>query len=273
MLHRFLVCLLLAACGGETSEAPVRTPYRPGETTVVGELKGGETFDQGECSDAQCGDVDKECGSGAAADVVLDEDGNVVDVLCYRRDVEVEVVASDVTGTVTAGNDTVVVLDGADDGVDIDGDVEVQGNNAVIWGDGPETSIISGTVDVEKNNAIVRGVRIQSDVTIEKNNTSLAFCVIEGDLVITGNNTTVAECVVFGSVRITGLNTVLVQNDFAGTNTVLGHNLTCNGNHEFDDENGNLRFDEGERTGDVRCAESDEPPDPQTDVPTGDGGT
>jgi hypothetical protein len=225
-----------------------------------------------ECSDDQCGTVSRECGEGAAADVVLDENGSVVDVLCYRRDVAVQVVPTDTSGTVTAGNDTVLVLDAEDDGVDVDGDIEIQGNNAVIWGDGPDTSVISGTVDVEKNNAIIRGVRIQHDVTIEKNNTSLAFCVIEGDLIITGNNTTVAECAVFGQVRITGLNTVLVENDFAGTSRVSGYNLTCNGNRSFDDDNGDYRVSDDERGGEVGCGDADGPADPQTDVQSLDAG-
>lgn len=267
-----LCALVLSACGGATSESPSGTPYRAGETTVIGEQAGGEEIPPGECSDAQCGAVARECGDGSAGDVVLDENGDVADVLCYRTDVQVDVVPEDTTGTVTAGNDSVLVLDGVDDGVDVAGDVNVKGNNAVVWGDGPDTSVIAGTVDVEKNNAIVRGVRIQQDVTIEKNNTSLAFCVIEGDLTITGNNTTVAECAVFGRVRVTGLNTVLVDDDFADTDEVLGYNLTCNGNHGFSDDNGNLRVDDGERTGEVTCGNASGPPDPQTDVDAGDAG-
>lgn len=251
-------------CGAETTEAPTSTPYRAGEATVIGQEPGGETVEIGEC--ANCGEVERECGNGAAADVILDASGNVVDVLCYRRDVEIDIVSPDTTGSVEAGNNTVLVLDGEDDGVDVDGDVVISGNNAVVWGDGPDTSVISGTVDIEKNNAIVRGVRIQEDVTIEKNNTSLAFCVIEGDLVITGNNTTVAECTVFGQVRITGLNTVLVENDFAATDEVAGYNLVCNGNRHFDDENENLLVEETELGGEVSCVDAEGPPDPQTDV-------
>lgn len=266
------VLSFVGACGGATTESPSPTPYRSGEATIVGAQKGGEALAPGECSDAQCDAVARECGADSAADLVLDENGDVVDVLCYRTDVQVDLIATDTDDGVVVGNDTVLVLDGDDDGVDVAGDIEIQGNNAVIWGDGPETSVISGTVDIEKNNAIVRGVRIQEDVTIEKNNTSLAFCVIEGDLIITGNNTTVAECVVLGAVRITGLNTVLVQNDFAGVSQVLGYNLTCNGNRSFDDENGNLRLDAGESTGEISCDQGEGPPDPQTDVDRADAG-
>jgi hypothetical protein len=252
------------ACGADTEDNNVRTPYRSGEANLIGAEPGGETTNVDDCGD--CGDVERECGKAAAADVVLDEDGNVVDVLCYKPDVDVELVPTDVTGTVNAGNDTVLVLDDEDDGVDVEGDVVIEGNNAVVWGDGPDTSIIAGTVDVEKNNAIIRGVRIQEDVTIEKNNTSLAFCVIEGDLIITGNNTTVAECTVFGEVRITGLNTILVGNEFEGTDEVGGYNLTCNDNVRFDDTNEDLALDDAELGGVVVCVDAEGPPDPQTDV-------
>lgn len=252
------------ACGADTEDDSVRTPYRAGEATLIGEDPGGKMVSVDDCK--SCGSVERECGKRAAADVIVDADGNVVDVLCYRADVEVQVVPTDVADTVHADNETVLVLDDEDDGVDVEGDVIIEGNNAVVWGNGPDTSVIAGTVDVEKNDAIIRGVRIQRDVTIEKNNTSLAFCVIEGDLIITGNNTTVAECTVFGEVRISGLNTVFVGNELAGVDELAGYHLTCNDNRRFDDADGDLALDEGELGGEVTCVEADGPPDPQTDV-------
>jgi hypothetical protein len=252
----------------------VITPYDPGEATVIGEQEGGERTTVAESGDAESDAVDEACGEGAAADIILDADGNVVDVICYERDVEVEAVDIDEVESAEAGNNTVLVIDGEADGVDVEGDVLISGNNAVVYGDGPDVSVIGGTLDVDKNNAIVRGVRILEDVEITKNDMQLAFCVIEGNLTITGNNTTLAECVVYGEVRIVGLNTVLVQNRFEGTDRIEGFNLTCNDNFRFDDEDDDREVDDSEVGKEIQCVDAEGSPDPQSEViPFGDAGT
>jgi hypothetical protein len=194
------------------------------------------------------------CGEKGAADVVVDAKGKVLDVICYAPDVAVsQVPTGQVPNYTTDGNNTVFVLDSQNDGPDVVGDVTISGNNAILYGSGPDVSVIGGTVAVDKNNAKIRGVRIQGDVTIDKNDTKLLFCVIEGNLTITGNNTTVAACDVFGKVTVTGLNTVLVGDRFAGTNTVSGHNLTCNDNVRFDDANGDRIVDSAEVGDPIVC--------------------
>src|SRR6185295_17309607 len=125
----------------------------------------------------------------AATDVILGRHGEVLTTLCYPTDGwDVTVVGDDPVSTPPLGNKTVVVIDGKDDGVDITGDVDIKGNNSIIWGEGPDVSVIGGDVHIDKNNAIVRGVRIKGDATITKNNAALVDCVIEGDLTVTKNN-------------------------------------------------------------------------------------
>jgi hypothetical protein len=234
--------------------------------TVVGEEPGGDEQTASTCDSAQCEAAVDDCGNDGAADVIVDADGEVLDVICYGQDVNVDNVAVDETGNVSAGNNTVLVLDGEDDGIDVEGDLTIDGNNAVIYGDGPDVSVISGTVLVEKNNAVIRGVRIQEDVEITKNNTKLLFCVIEGNLTITGNNTTVAECEVYGNVTITGLNTVLVRNYFEGVVSVSGDNLSCSDNYAFEDENEDFHLDDDEIGDEISCVDRDGSPMPQADA-------
>ncbi len=254
-------------CGAdaESSYADV-PPYQRDQATVIGESAGGIQVDVDECDD--CQQVERDCGEGAAADVILDEAGNVVDVICYERDVKVEDVGVDLVESADVGNNTVLVLDGDDDGVDVEGDITIDGNNAVVYGEGPDVSVVGGTLEIEKNNAKVRGIRIQDDVTIIKNDTKLTFCVIEGDLTITGNNTTVAECVVYGNVRIVGLNTVLVRNHFEQVEHIDGFNLTCNENYQFDDVDGDLLLDDDEVGDEVTCGRAEGSPEPQSDPRT-----
>jgi hypothetical protein len=178
--------------------------------------------------------VHASCGDDSFADVVLDDEGEVVDVVCYRPNVSVIELGEAPVASARAGNNTVLVLDGDDDGDDVTGDVTLEGNNAVVYGAGAGVSVIGGTLALEKNNAIVRGVTVRGDVTIDKNNAKLLFVTIEGSLTISGNNTTLAESRVLGEVLILGNNSVLVQNELASAGPIEGKNLRCNGNVHID---------------------------------------
>jgi hypothetical protein len=230
----FAAVSLLVACTGE-HEARDVAPYRLGQALVIGEHKGGTlTTVEPECESSACSAVLERCGDEAFADVVLDERGEVLDVVCYGRNVHVVELGADAVANASAGNDTVLVLDDADDGLDVVGDVTLSGNNAVVYGAGADVSLIGGTLAIAKNNAVVRGVRIRGDVTIAKNNAKLLFTTIEGTLTISGNNTTLAESRVLGEVVVLGNNTVLVQNELATPGPIEGKNLRCNGNVRID---------------------------------------
>jgi hypothetical protein len=231
------VFVALLACAGEEPEAI--TPYRLGQALRIGPEKGGTPEDLAEvCDEADddeaCLTAVEQCGSNAYADVVVDEHGAPLDVLCYGANVTVREVGADAVPSETVGNHTVLVLDDLDDGADVTGDVTLSGNGAVLYGKGADVSVIAGTLAIEKNNAIVRGVRVQGDVTVTKNNVRLAFCQIDGDLTISGNNATVAECIVHGRVRIEGNNAVFVQNELENNDTLSGKNLRCNANVSFE---------------------------------------
>jgi hypothetical protein len=240
-----LACSWLCACsegrnsGNDPNSGDDRTgsmPYQLGQALVIGESAQGELVSVDEdCDTAACNAVRERCGDSAYADVVVDEDGEVLDVLCFRGNATVQEIGPDAVATASAGNNTVLVLDGADDGLDVTGDVILSGNNAVLYGRGAGVSQVGGSLTIEKNNAVVRGVSIQGDLILDKNNAQLSFTEIHGDVTISGNNTTLAQCVIFGQLHITGVNTVLVQNQFRGPRALSGKNLTCNGNTSFED--------------------------------------
>ena len=249
--------VLTTACGS-SSDLSFDTPYTPGSKTVVGKEPEPEPTPFAGCTDTTCKAADERCGANGAADVIVDSSGKVVDVICYGQDVSVDHVPVDSVPSYTSpGNNAVIVIDGAADGTDVMGDVSLTGNNAIVYGAGPDQSVIGGTVDVEKNNAKIRGVRILGDVTIDKNDTKLLFCVIEGNLTITGNNTTLAECDVYGTVTITGNNTVLVKDRFGGTHELSAKNLTCSDVTRFDDANANYVVEDAEVQGPVDCGDAD----------------
>lgn len=258
-----LTSALFAACGGSDAAVGNDTPYTsdPNKTVVIGgssaqpaqnaqPSSGCVTLPDGTCVDA------KSCAAGERRDVVLDSAGKVVAVVCYPAASDPP--TADAQGNVDLGktaNNGVVAIDGANDGVDITGNVTSKGNNVVVYGAGPDVSIIGGNVSAEGNNFSMRGVTVKGDVTISGgNNATMVLCVIEGNLTITGNNNVVAECAVHGNITITGVNNVLVSNEVGGTISVSeAKNLVCDGNVAWNDANGNKVLDPGESGAPITC--------------------
>lgn len=234
MMKRLTALVILGVMVGCEGEPTNRTPYGRGEMMLIGLEKGGTPGEVDEdCDSEECAAAVEACGRDAFVDVVLDENQSLLDVICYPGNVTVVEVGEEAVPSATAGNHTVLVLDGEDDEIDVTGDVTLSGNGSIVYGEGPEVSVIGGTLAIEKNNAIVRGVRIEGDVTITKNNAKIVFSEIMGDLIIEGNNATLAESIVHGEVRIAGNNAVLVQNELAELGAVTGNNLSCNANVEL----------------------------------------
>lgn len=265
------VLILVVACSGIAGacgddSAPPRFPYEPDKTTLIGDYDNPEdlagyrivTTPDGEACinlDDVCVKPQNECGEDAVADVLIDDQGAVVDVICYpTAGVTIEGVEGDIADV---GNNVVLVLDDEADGVDVAGDVTIDGNNVTLYGHGPDTSVIGGDLTIAKNNALVRGVRIEGDVVIEKNNPSIVDCVIEGDLTIRGNNVSIALCEVWGKLTIEGNNAVLVGNHFASPPEVHGNNTVCNANLAFEDTDGDGAVAEDELGAAVDCATKD----------------
>jgi len=251
-MYGVFVLGLLAACGDGAPRG--ETPYQLRQALVIGDPDGARSMEvDADCDEPECEAVLERCGSDAYADVVLDEQGEVADVLCYRGNVTLIEIGEEAVATASAGNNTVLVFDGLADGPDVTGDVVLHGNNAIVYGEGADVSVIGGSLAIEKNNAIVRGVTIQGDVSIDKNNTQLSHVVIEGNLTVNSNNVTLVESTVHGSVTILGNNAVLVENRLAGIALLSAKNLTCNGNVRFDDADADGAVADSEVGAEIRC--------------------
>lgn len=195
----------------------------------------------------------KECEAGA--EVVLGSDGKALETICYPKGdtLSVDEIEQKSGNVAQNENNAVIVLDDADDGVDIHGDLAVDANNVVVYGENPANSVVEGDVDVDGNNIIVRGVSIQGDVTIEANNAVFLRCVIEGNLVVIGNNAVIAACDVFGSVEVRGNNTKLVQNHVVGALTDKGKNTHCDQNVQASDANADMVLESSELGAAISC--------------------
>lgn len=243
--------VLFVACGGDEAAPATATtngnlPYEKDRTVVIGpdgKLAPVATPDGKDClvlanNPDDCTRPQETCGEGARADVVVDAKGKVVAVICYPvDDTPVSTVPESGADSVGADNKEIVVIDGKDDGVDVTGDVNITGNNVVVYGSGPETSIIGGNVSVEKNNGTVHGVRVKGDVRIDGNNTALVDCVIDGNLTITSNNNVVASCTIFGKITVTGNNNTLFYDRACKGIEGESKNMVCEGNVACADAN------------------------------------
>jgi hypothetical protein len=247
-----LVTLGAVGCSGGARSHEV--PWQNDDVTVIDSgrnLNELEPVASDECLEldgTDCITREEQCGADVAADVVLDEHGHVVTVVCYPEAETLtpeEIEAAD--GNVEQNqNNEVIVLDDADDGVDIEGDLSVDANNVVIYGEGPDVSVVSGDVNVDGNNIIVRGVRIQGNVEVLANNAVFLLCVIEGDVRISGNNAILSSCDVHGSVTVLGNNSQLTGNRVDGAFSDGGKNTICENNHAAHDANGDLSFSDDE---------------------------
>jgi hypothetical protein len=247
---RIALSLLGVAACAESHDARVPWDGRtqvvaPGATTSWADQACG--LETGVCEQARA-----ECKAGV--DIVVDRDGKLLDSLCYpdAQTWSVEDLAAHQGNIEQRENNTVLVLDQLDDGADITGDVSIDANNVVLYGESAEHAVLDGSLTLDGNNALVRGVHITGDVTVLKNNITLAFCVIEGDLNVSGNNVRLLGCDVLGSVNIDGNNARLYGNGVAGALSG-GKNAACVDNHRLVDADADGVITTAERGAALGC--------------------
>jgi hypothetical protein len=244
-----LLLLGLMACSRD--ESPGRgLPYRPATTVVIGADSNSEVYGTPagdacvELDGNQCLRPQRECGPGAYADVLLDHDGNVVEVVCLPVEDTTPIV--DVRGGVARipDNGAVVRLDGPARR----GDITVQGNTAVVYGDSPAKVVIDGDLMLRGNTSTVRGVTITGNVEFEGNTAALYYCVVYGDVILRGNENLVSNCVIHGSIRSSGNEDRLIANYLTGAIRVEGAPDECRDNRLFTDTDRDRILDDAERT-------------------------
>lgn len=263
--------LLLPACGdGDPlfSTDPFQD-YEEENVTVIngdetvpiasGRLEDGTTCLQ--LTEETCVPVERSgryCNTDSGPVDVVVVNGEVQAVVCYRDSgtAQTTVVVTDTDGNVDlpqTANGAVLTFDPATNGVPIEGNVTVDGNNVTVYGNGPENTIIEGNLVITGNNARIRGVRVKGNVEISLNTAAILFSIIEGNLVMNFNNSLAAENQVYGNLEVKKNNTSLVRNGVAGNLAIEGSGTICDGNYAISDANGNKTLDEGEKGAALNC--------------------
>jgi len=213
----------------------------------------------------QCVDLAGESGRycddpNAQADVLLDQDGKVVTLVCYppvADGTSVEELQTDAEGNVSLpSNQNGVVITFPEDtnGAAVAGNIALDGERVVLYGNGVDQTIVDGNLDLLSNNARVRGLTVKGDVHFHSNsnNSSLLLCRIEGNLNVESNGATLASCEVFGDVRVSGNNAVLVNIGVQGEWDV-DSGATCEGCYSFSDDNDDLLVQDSELGDAIDC--------------------
>jgi len=229
---------VLAGCGDDDDDGTV-FPYRPNETVVIGPAGDvtERTPDGDACIDLPSGDCarpQRDCGNGARADVLLDGEGGLIDTICLPGEVEIGLVYVEDGKAVVPDNGAVVILGRQD----LLGDLVVEGNESVIYGESPAETVLDGDLELRGNESIVRGVTVTGDVAFDGNSAQLYHCVVFGDVVLKGNENFISNCTIFGSIHGSGNEDRVIHNYVQRTIEFSGAPAECRDNLLFEDADG-----------------------------------
>jgi hypothetical protein len=271
MKRILLGLLVLSAC--EDTQLAREEPfqeYNDGDVTVIGQdeevpIATGQLTDEDclQVTETDCVPVAREgryCKTDTGPADVIVVDGMVQEVVCYE-----DTDGTEGTDQILDGNNdgnidipqqdngAVITFDESTNGVPIEGDVVIDGNDVTIYGNGPDKSIINGNLLITGNNARVRGIRVTGNVTIDLNTAALVLSVVEGNLIVEYNNCLIAENDVFGNIVLNGNNTIAVNNGVAGNFEFNGSGTICQDNHKFADANGDKIVTDDEVGAPIEC--------------------
>jgi hypothetical protein len=249
-----LLSLLAPSACSSSGKEPV-LPYPVGQAMVFGASPEGAVAMQTgpDCTSQACAAVLERCGGNAYAEVVLGTTGSVLDVICYRGDLDVREIADAPFDEIGSERETVFVFDALDDGADLLEEVVVRGESDVLYGAGADVSVLGAGLGIDAPGTIVRGLTVRGEVTVDKNDAKLSLVEIYGDLTINGNRVTLSESIVHGDVLVVGSDAVLARNLLEGTGRLSGTNLECSLNQRFDDRNTDRRIDDDELGAEIVC--------------------
>jgi hypothetical protein len=276
-----------AACGEDGVAEPWQVREAPGDQTGYGDADAVVVVTDGagntttyevsgsgegcvQVNAQTCVDINAErgryCGdSGAQADIILNEAGEVTRVICYpppSSGAPVEEVLVTQDGSVELpqnANGAVVVFGEQTNGEPIEGDTTLNAERVVIFGNGVDKTIFGGDLVLASNNARVRGVTIEGDLRAQSNsnNVSVSFCKVHGSLQVSGNSFTIANCQIFGDVNVTGNDATLLNIGVAGQWNP--GRSACEGCYSFADANDDKIVQQSELGEALMCSRSPMP--------------
>lgn len=252
-----LITLLLASCGDEDTAGAVDLPYDGDQTVILGGSNDGQvvsTPDGSDCIEVTGGCVKPQdtCGANARADVVVDADGNLVEVVCYPTDLDESQIQDTNDNFKPDDSNIVIFLDQDGAGLNLDGNIDLKGNNVVVYGSGDDKSIIDGNLKLIGQNITVRGVRVTGNLDVDGANATILLTTVQGNLHLKTSGNLVSHSAVLGNVQVDQGDNELHHN-LAASDWNIKASVTCSDNTAFVDANENLTFDDGEAGDPLMC--------------------
>jgi len=171
--------------------------------------------------------------------VVLDDNGDVVRVVCYPDPDAVQVIDTEDDNIKDVMPGAIILLDNRADGDDVDGNVEPEADDVTIAGYGPDVSVINGNIKLIGDNGVVTGVRVRGNLNVEGDGATILDCVVEGNLHIKDEGALVQNCVIFGDTQ-TDDHTAQLYDNHAQKNWNVNERVECENNFGFTDANENF---------------------------------
>lgn len=276
-----LIVCSSAACGPDETASGYSVTEGAGDDTNYGDntdvviTPGGTQDDQfivsgepdGNCVQIEdaCVEIDEAKGrycdqDGAQADIILDENGEVLEVVCYpppESGAPLEEVSVSEDGTVNVpqnASGSVIVFDETTDGEPLEGDITLDAERVSFFGNGVDETIIDGNLSFASNNARARGLTITGDLSVAKNsnNNAITFCKVHGSVDVQGNGMRLVNCQVFGDVSVAGNGATLVNIGVQGEWDV-NSGASCHGCYSFEDEDEDFIVLEEEQGDPLSC--------------------
>ncbi len=276
-----LIVCSSAACGPDETASGYSVTEGAGDDTNYGDntdvviTPGGTQDDQfivsgepdGNCVQIEdaCVEIDEAKGrycdqDGAQADIILDENGEVLEVVCYpppESGAPLEEVSVSEDGTVNVpqnASGSVIVFDETTNGEPLEGDITLDAERVSFFGNGVDETIIDGNLSFASNNARARGLTITGDLSVAKNsnNNAITFCKVHGSVDVQGNGMRLVNCQVFGDVSVAGNGATLVNIGVQGEWDV-NSGASCHGCYSFEDEDEDFIVLEEEQGDPLSC--------------------
>jgi hypothetical protein len=254
---RALLCFCLLACGRGTNTAPSTTfaPYGDGRLTAI--TTGTPSNIAVSAAHAACvragaclaPAVDSAyCPTPSAPADLLLVGGALAHTLCYPSTSSIIVTTTTTGDYVVSQTGAVVTFSSATYNVAFGGKLDIEADNVVIYGNGPESTLFAGDLVVHGANAKIRGVHIGGALQASAP-LSLAFSSIAESANLPPGSALV-ETLVLGSLTMTS--GLLAQSEVQGTFTVSGSE--CDSNRHVQDLNADGLIDESEIGAPLACA-------------------
>jgi len=247
----WVVMAWAVACGGPTSGVYVDVPdFERGATMTH---SGGRVGICAGTSGVGCGEAErsgKHCKNNKGPADVIVVDGKVVRVVCYGEP-KGKVIVDGEFGKIEKQDVLVTFAPGTRD---FKGKVDVKGDRAVIFGNGPERTIIHGEVHLHGHDCRLRGVTIHGKLKLHGDRCSAISVVVHGKLEVHGHDVVLSNVIALDDLKSKDDRLTAFRLFVDGKLDIKKKDHTCVDSFFFADRNDNGLVEPTE-LGDTLCGE------------------